>query len=248
MISKDDIARRFGHSASTYDSASSAQRVAAEKLASQLAQRSAVGGNLFEVGCGTGALTKLLFPLLKPHIYIANDISSEMLSQLYSSASDNTLSTLLGDAENLAWPSDMDIITSASAVQWFDNPLSFPAKAFNALRPGGTMGIATYGPQTFCELQSLGVPGLHYPTLSEWDSAIANAGMRLLHSEASTLVLHYPSALDLMHDLQLAGVTSSTHVMSAPSLRNLLRRYDELYLTDNKVPLTYEIYILVAQK
>lgn len=248
MIDKDEIARRFGQSAVSYDSSAIAQRRAVDMLVEHLAPCIKSGASVFEVGCGTGILTASVIRTFKPHIYIANDISGDMLAQLRLSASDNMLSTLQGDAEAIEWPSQQNVVVSASAVQWFDSPLSFVGKSALSIADGGVVGLATYGPETFCELQQLGVSGLHYPRIDEWKDEIASNGLRLLSSEVETVKLHYKSALAMMQDLQRAGVTASEQKMSASQMRNLLRNYDTHFMADGQVPLTYEIYVLVFGK
>ncbi|MCQ2228264.1 MAG: methyltransferase domain-containing protein [Bacteroidales bacterium] len=248
MISKSEIAGRFGRSAATYDSASVAQQRAARLLADGLCRLCSPGASVFEVGCGTGSLTRMLINGMMPHLYIANDISDGMLARLASSTADNLLSTLHGDAERLSWPSPVDVVVSASSVQWFDNPLCFVDKSYECLSDNGLMGVATYGPQTFCELQALGVPGLHYPTIDEWTSRIKAVGLTLLSADNHSVVLHYPSALEVMRDLQRAGVTSSEHQLKPGSMRTLMSRYERMFSDDMGVSLTYDIYIFIARK
>lgn len=245
MVDKVEIARRFGQSAMSYDSSSVAQRKAVAMLVAALEPFVHSGSSVFEVGCGTGSLTASIIRSFKPHIYIANDISAGMLGQLRVSTSDNILSTLQGDAESIDWPKDMDIVASASAVQWFEYPLSFVGKALSSVGENGVVGLATYGPQTFCELQQLGVRGLHYPSVEEWHEEIERLGMSLLSSHVDSIKLHYPSSLMLMRDLQQAGVTATDRKMSAPQMRKFLCDYDARFMVDGEVPLTYEIYIFV---
>lgn len=249
MISKIDIARRFGQNASTYEEAATAQYEAARRLVSMMGEECDTGGRVFEVGCGTGTLTRMLMKTLKPHSYIANDISEGMLDRLVDTTSDNIMAVLPGDAEQIDWPGDVDVVVSSSAVQWFDNPLSFVGKAAVSLVSGGVMGVVTYGPRTFVELQTLGVPGLAYPTLDEWQRAVDESGLEIAVSENRQIVLEYPTAIDVMKELQRAGVTASERPLTAGSMRSLMKRYDTQFRTETgMVGLTYDIYTIVARK
>lgn len=248
MANKEDIARRFGLSAPTYDSASTAQQRAVKLLVNALNGHIATGSDIFEVGCGTGSLTREIMLHNKPHLYIANDISEGMLAQLAANFSANILSTMHGDAETLPWPTEMDAILSASAIQWFDNPFNFIDKSVISLKKGGIAGIITYGPETFHELQALGIRGLHYPSLDEWQQYINNSQLTLMAIKKETIILHYKTPLDVMKDLQRAGVTSSDQQVSAGSMRSLLRHYGELFSTPQGISLTYEVYLIICKK
>ena len=247
MINKADIARRFGQNASTYEESAAVQYRAAEVLASHMEVVCMSGGRMFEVGCGTGILTRMLMKRLKPHSYIVNDISDGMLDQMVSASSDNVMAILPGDAEQISWPMDTDIVVSASAVQWFEDPLSFVSKACKCMSAGGVVGLVTYGPQTFRELSTLGIEGLHYPSLGEWRGRFEKKGFEVLVCENHLEVLHYPTAIDVMRELQRAGVTSSSRPLMAGAMRTLMTRYEDMFRCEQGVPITYDVYIIVAK-
>lgn len=218
-----DVARRFGRSATTYDSAATVQHDVADRLLCALlphvAPLACTGVRLFEVGCGTGYLSTRLARDVRPKKFIVNDLSCDMLRLAMARlAADGVggVSPLAGDAEAFCWP-EADVIVSSSAVQWFASPLVAVSKAARALPRGGLFAIATYGPQTFCELRG-GVPNA-YPTHAEWLLAFESEGFRLLHSESFTTVQTFASRMALLRMVAATGVGTKRSAQSSEGLK-----------------------------
>lgn len=221
MIS--EVASRFGGCVSTYDSAASVQRKVAERLALMLAPHAQSGGAVFEVGCGTGLLSELIVRSVKPSALLLNDVSPDMLiaaQRRAQTAGCPNVSLLNADAESSQWP-QADIVVSASAVQWFSNPLSAVRNAAEALPVGGLLAIATYGPLTFRELRG-GEPS-DYPDLALWKAELSSCGFEVLESDESTLMQEFPSRVSLLRMVAATGVGTRQKNQSAGSIRGVCR-------------------------
>ncbi len=206
----NDIAQRFGQSADTYDLVATTQRRVAQHLASLALPLIPEGASILEIGCGTGLLSQSLVSA-RPAQLTINDISPEMVAKarmriaLADSQCHIAVMQLIADAETVGWPAS-DAVVSASAVQWFGNPLSFVAKAREALPKGGVVALATYGPATFRELRA-GADN-DYPSLADWQSAFTSQGFSLRVAEERLETQTFASRIALLRMVALSGIGS----------------------------------------
>ncbi len=230
---KSDIAHRFGRSAKTYEAAAVVQSHAAQLLINMVAPFCQHGQRVLEIGCGTGLLSRHIERLLLPSHLTLNDVSSEMITEAQSKLT-CSVSPLLGDAENIPWP-QVDVILSASALQWFDHPLSSVDKAADALPTGGLLGIATYGPSTFCELHNGNdVPGL-YPSFEQWTTAFTEKGFDIVGSSHHHEQQCFDSRTQLLRMIANTGVGARRGKASVPT-------------TGERLSLTYDLICLAGVK
>lgn len=205
---KDEVRQRFGGCAATYDSAAEVQRRVARRLADMAAPLLADGIRILEIGCGTGTLAERLMRLCRPSLYTLNDISGEMIAEalrkMEARGDRPPTGVLRGDAERVAWPV-ADAVVSASAVQWFERPASFLAKASQSLPRGGVVALATYGPRTFRELRKAGAPN-GYPTMGEWREAMGRHGFETAATESETMTQAFASRTSMLRMIAMSGV------------------------------------------
>ena len=245
-IEKATVAQRFGRSAASYDECTDIQRDIASQLAALALPFIPTGATIFEVGCGTGHLT---FPLLlNSHClrYIANDISQEMLTALLSKSNvTNCLSTVHGDAETMSWPKDVDVVASASAVQWFAKPLSFVTKAGSVLKCGNVLCFSTFGSNTFTELREAGAIGLSYPHFDDWERALT-VDFDVKKKLTVTKTRYYDSLNSLFHSIKTSGVNALSERMPVGRMRSLMRHLNSQLSRYKVIKLTYEAFLFVA--
>lgn len=205
---KEEVRQRFGGCAATYDNAAEVQRRVAHRLADMAAPLLADGIRVLEIGCGTGTLSERLMRLCRPSLYTLNDISGEMIAtalrRMEATGKTTPTDIMEGDAELAAWPA-ADAVVSASAVQWFERPTEFLAKASTCLPRGGTVALATYGPQTFRELREGGAPN-GYPTMSEWRKAMARHGFETVAAESETVTQTFASRTAMLRMIAQSGI------------------------------------------
>ena len=81
-MDKELIKERFAGAISTYDRAAVAQRHIAERLAELMAPYAPEGGTVFEAGCGTGIMSRLIMERLHPQRLYMVDLSESYRSLL----------------------------------------------------------------------------------------------------------------------------------------------------------------------
>ena len=113
-----------------------------------------------EIGSGTGFLTRRMLELYPHALWTINDLVEQSADFLEPYAAGHDVRYLWGDAETIALPDRLDLIASASAVQWFDDLPRFARKAGNLLETGGYIVLSTFGPENFREIKAVTDEGL----------------------------------------------------------------------------------------
>jgi SAM-dependent methyltransferase len=125
-----------------------------ESTALLLARLDIAGGeNVLEIGCGTGALTVPLAAAVGDQgRLVAVDISEPMLGvarQRVEERGLHNVKLLLGDAQVFEFePAAFDLATSRMGVMFFANPTAAFRNIAGALKPGGRLIFACWGPLT----------------------------------------------------------------------------------------------------
>jgi SAM-dependent methyltransferase len=123
-----------------------------ESLALLLARLGLAGGeHVLEIGCGTGALTLPLAAAVGEHgRVVAVDIAEPMLAAARGRVEERGLrnvTLLLGDAQVFVFPPPaFDVATSRMGVMFFADPAAAFRNIRGALKPGGRLVFACWGP------------------------------------------------------------------------------------------------------
>lgn len=238
-IDKELVERRFAASFDAYDELAHVQRRICERLFRRL---DSVAGDVvrgFEIGAGTGFLTRRLVQRWPRARWFVNDLSPA--TERFVAPLNADTEYLVGDAETLIYPSDLELITSASTVQWFTDMASFARKATAALRVGGCLALSSFGPDNFHEIRTLTGGGLDYLTIDEFAAVFADAGLRVVHKEEWRETLEFDTPRDALKHIKSLGLNA---LSSGAGVRDL----SAYPLTDSRATLTYNPIIVVAVK
>ena len=109
----------------------------------------APGQSVIDIGCGTGAHALAVAEAISPggHV-LATDISGPLLERAAErfTAAGAPVQTQLADAQVADFPGPFDAATSRFGVMFFENPAAAFANIARAIRPGGRMLFAAWGP------------------------------------------------------------------------------------------------------
>lgn len=249
-IDKQRIGNSFARHYGQYEDAAVVQRNMADRLAAALAEHApqlAVQRAL-EIGIGTGFLTRHLAARFPEAEWWFNDLTPAAFDWIPVGL--KQVLTLEGDAETLPYPHGLDLLASASALQWFDDIEQFFPKAHSVMNAGGVLALASFGNRHFHELAAVANAPLHYPAPAAFADMAERAGFRMLHAEDWEETLFFPSARDLLDHLRRTGVNgASARAISTPAQ---LRAFEADYRTahptaDGALPLTYHAVVMVAE-
>ncbi len=244
----DKVQRSFSRSFHTYHDAANQQAWVAERLVDELHRLGAPNQYRagFELGCGTGHLSRLLRAQFSVDHLSLNDIAP----QARQTAHTVDARFVEGDARQVSWPAHIDLLVSASMIQWMENPADLLRKAAKALAPGGWLAISGFGPKQYQELRQIGsaaqAPGLC--GADEMRAAIED--VLIVKSAGESLrPSYFATPRDVLRHLRNTGVNGRAQ---RAWTKSTLAWFEQDYWTEfgdgQGVPLTYHPVWIIAQK
>ena len=246
MIDKELVHRRFSRALGTYSGNASVQADTAAKLLAMLPERQ--WSRIFEIGCADGLLTRMLLGTGRSGFekFFVNDLCEESAAYI-SDVLESGAEFIPGDAETIVFPENIDLLISASTIQWMTDLKSFLAKCASCLAPGGVMALSTFGPENLREIRRITGEGLDYYDVETLKTLLPES-VELVAIEQELVVEHFPSPFDVLRHLKLTGVNSlSGRSWSKSSLEAFVADYNSLSTNPSgKVPLTFHPIRLIG--
>jgi malonyl-CoA O-methyltransferase len=266
QLDKNRVARQFNRHVSTYDEYAVVQKRMAHRIMQTLSERGVGAERILEIGCGTGYLTRLLAELYPSAEITAVDLAENMVRAARERLGNaSSIRWLVGDAETMEWDRTFDLIVSNATVQWFGAPAYAFRILTNHLQTGGWIVFSTFGPDTFQELhrqfqkaeQALHLPagmhGLRLRSPAEWERILRHAGLTNVGSIISWNRLEYPDCYAFLQSIKRTGASYSVPATMSVSaqrclLREVVRRYNRIYRSENGVYATYQLVQIWGRK
>jgi malonyl-ACP O-methyltransferase BioC len=252
LANKEIIKKRFTKSLRTYDSNAAIQKhitkILFERAKLYVAHKC---DNILEIGCGTGFLSKEILENISPKNIYLNDIVDiqNSIKEIELCHNRQTKFTfLLGDAEDIVCPQNMQAVFSASTMQWFANLPKFISKVSRILQPQGIFAFNTFGPQTFSEIKGLLNSGLIYPTIYELKDSIT-PHFEILEVWEENHTQLFESPLHVLRHLQKTGVTATNLEFrwTKTNFQQFENDYKCQFSKDNEVTLTWQVYYFICK-
>lgn len=249
-IDKGLVRQRFSKARHTYSDNAVIQKHIAEQM-NNIIKRFAPQtrkNNVLEIGCGTGLFTRIFLKDNTVNKLIMNDICEEMECQIHELLTENNR-FLPGDAETIDLPENQDMIISCSAIQWFDNPISFLNECRKKLTDSGILAISTFAPDNFWEIASVNSSMLRYIDVETIRDALTEY-YDIIYSGEERICLYFNSPEDVLRHLKNTGVNGiKKEKWTRKELNSFITRYKELFSTENDmVTLTYNPIYLICKK
>ena len=247
-MKKTLISRNFADALDTYDANAVVQRTVAEEMVGLMRIAGFPdGATIYEVGAGTGLLTRMIFREFSPSRIVANDLCLEACPRL--KAISDRVEFLPGDAERLPVPAGCAHVASCSAIQWFSDIGGFFSNMAAGLGRGGYLAFSAFGPENLVEIRELAGAGLDYLALKAYVVLLECAGFEVLHSVERREATWHRSVADLLRHIRGTGTGGvASEKWSAARTRRFCVEYAERFPQDGGVSLTYHPMYFVARK
>lgn len=248
-MDKQLISRRFSRSAYTYNKRATVQRNIAKTMSYLLkCYYTKRGGRILEVGCGTGFLSRLLLEKQEPDSLLLNDICPKM-EEFFRNFPKKWVTFIPGDAEQIDFPGNQNLIISCSALQWFAEPAKFFDKCASLLAPGGYLAFSTFGKRNMEEVTAITGAGLKYLTPEELTHMLSSH-YEILLVKQEVIRKKFASGFHVLRLLKDTGVNAISDKPWTPGdLRHFQEEYARRFAVKGGVHLTFHpIYIIVRKK
>ncbi|MFI8145475.1 malonyl-ACP O-methyltransferase BioC [Acinetobacter sp. ABJ_C5_2] len=245
-LNKNLVAERFAKAGQSYSEHAVVQKQICQNLMGLLKQFCpSTMSRVFEIGCGSGNLTRLLVEAFQIEDLILNDLYAEVQQPFNHQ---EHLKWLIGDVETLELPQQLDMIVSGSALQWMQDLLRLLKRCNEALTDSGWLCFSTFGAKNLIEIKELTGQGLSYWSLENWTSALTQAGFEILHLSESQTQLYFDSPKAVLQHLKATGVTATAqHRWTKQSLQQFYQDYERFKHAEGYA-LTYHPIYCIARR
>lgn len=186
-------------SAKFYDLYAKPQIYAANALIQTLKDYRQNFDDIYEIGAGSGVLTRLIMDNLSYENLLLND--------LYESEFMSKFSTQIGDITQLKIKNKQDLIISSSVFQWINALENLANKLKFSLKSGGILAFSIFIDGTLKELSSFTNQSLEYKNLAQL-KAIFNKNFEILNAQESQIKLKFNNLKELLTHLKHTGVNN----------------------------------------
>lgn len=253
-LDRDRVQRSFARGMQSYhENASVQRRIAADLVATLRAQGLPQSlGRVLEFGCGTGHLTSALLDRYQIDALTLNDLVPQTAQPLRAVLRQRgqSASFRFGAIEDLDLPPQLDLIASASTVQWIEDLPACLARLSDHLAPGGWLALSGFGRHQFHQLAELGSKAAapNYLDAGDWP-LILPAGLELVTTRQQAIDLQFSSALELLRHLRRTGVNGqASRGWGRRDLQQFERHYRQRFEREGQLPLTYDAVWILARK
>lgn len=245
-LNKNLVAQRFAKAGQSYSEHAIVQKQICQNLAGLLKQFCpSTMSRVFEIGCGSGNLTRLITASFQIEKLILNDLYADVKQHFNHQ---ENLKWLIGDIETLEFPQQFDMIVSGSALQWMQDLPLLLKRCNEALVDQGWLCFSTFGSQNLREIKELTGQGLSYWSFESWNSALTHAGFEILHLSESETQLYFDSPKAVLQHLKATGVTATAqHRWTKQTLQQFYQDYDRFKSAEG-YSLTYHPIYCIARR
>lgn len=250
--------RRFDRAAGSYERVTPVQSSMARRLAG-LIPSAATGGDILELGCGTGHLTRELLRHFPEARFLVTDLAPGMLGlcgQHLSEIDRRRVRLESLDARAPELPGTFDLLASSAVVQWFPDLEAHLSACRGLLGMGGTYALSGFCRTNFPELDALlSSPPWDYPDppghyLSEACETAKRCGFEVLLAEEDLVEYVYPSAMEFLRAIGQSGASRAPRegrFLTRELLRALVEAYEERFAVEGGVKATWHPWFLILR-
>ena len=258
MHSLGKIQQSFQRALQSYNGNASFQRAITKRLFDLAldAQLPTDLNRALEIGCGTGFLTQQFTSKINTQQLFINDLVADCEDYIQKIIPAPTQWLFLtGNIEEIDIPEQLDLISSASTLQWVKDLRMLLQQLTQQLNPGGYLVLSSFADDHFKEIRSLQIhdkQNTRYPmsywSADQWHSALqADYDVLTIQSEIQTAF--FDSTKELLMHLRLTGVNGNARQRwTQQKLNRFAAAYAEQFQVNGKLKLSYNPVYIIAKK
>lgn len=252
---KELVKKRFASHLKEYDELSVVQRDICARLSEKMRIHISepLSGTGYEIGAGTGFLTKYIlndYPQLKWYI---NDLVPEaerFIKPIASASKSQNNIFLCCDAEKMRLVGNVSLLVSSSAMQWFNSVEHYLREIYPQISDGGYVAFSIFGGRNFYQVrESSGGIGLDYPTVDDVVLWAERCGFETIMADdyEQTICFEDPSAV-LSYIKQSGMNGNSSQKWTKSDFERFCEHYNRNFQGDNCVFLTFNPLQFIFKK
>jgi malonyl-CoA O-methyltransferase len=248
------VMQAFDRASASYDAAAALQERVRNELLVRIAELKQTPQTILDLGAGTGHASRALKRAHPRALVVAADIAPGMLARARAQSRWlRRFERVRADAYSLPFrDASFDLVYSSLMLQWCDDLDTAFGEIARVLKPGGMLLFSTFGPGTLVELReawaAAGDAGNHVNHFFDphaLGSALMHAGLSEPVLDVDRIVMHYPDARALMHELKAIGAHNVTQgrprgLTGRKRLTAMTQAYETLRV-ESGLPATYEV-------
>lgn len=264
MHSLGKIQQSFHRALQSYNDNASIQQKIAQRLV-ELAIDAGLPSNInrsLEIGCGTGFLTQQLAQHLSSEKLFINDLVAGCEDYIHSLLpTESQWQFLAGNIEDVTIPGQLEVISSASTLQWIGDLPLLLKQLTQRLNSNGYLVLSSFSENHFIEIRSLqkGLSDaeqnqqvidypMNYWSAEQWQLALSD-DYDIHTIESETQITQFDSVKELLMHLRLTGVNGNARQRwTQQKLSRFEQAYTEHFHKNGKFQLSYNPIYVIAQK
>lgn len=253
MIDASLVAQRFAQAGQSYSAQAVIQKKISQQLIAYMQQYlpSKTWVRNLEVGCGSGNLSHQFMQHFQYERLYLNDLYADV-QQHFSPSS--KLEWLIGDIQQLDFPSQLDLVMSSSALQWMTDLDQVFTQVYQALQPQGYFCFSSFGINNLKEIKQLTGRGLSYLSVDVLHEKLEAGGFELLLLQDQIEPLYFDHPKQVLQHLKATGVTATAqqYRWSKQSLCDFYQQYTQFSRLNAQAqpqyPLSYHPIYCIARR
>ncbi|MBN1969965.1 MAG: malonyl-ACP O-methyltransferase BioC [Candidatus Delongbacteria bacterium] len=245
-IDKELVKTKFQNCLETYHDEAIVQKKIAENLFFMINEKIQQADRILEIGCGSGFLTDKLVKSFPESFFFINDIVDEYIN-VVERLNNKKMMYICEDMDIMEIPENLDLVVSASAIQWSDDLAKLISRVSKKLRKGGYFIFSSFGFRNFYQISDLAESSLKYFSRDELEEMMSD--FTNFEYSCEEITIYFDKAIDILRHQKNTGVNAlPLKEMNAGKLMKFLREYEQKYSSVDGVPLTYNPIYIAARK
>jgi len=255
-MDKKIITKNFSKNAASYDAHSKIQMKCAEILITSGGKKEKIR-NILEIGCGTGAYTRLLREEYTRAEIKAVDISEKMIQQASGKILDKGIQFEVCDGEKIFFKKKFDLITSNASFQWFGDIGRALGRFPGFITDNGSLNFSIYGPATFKELNTVVeiyfgrgqcLSSSRFMSFDKLGSLLKNSFFKT-EIKKKSFKAKFPSLRNFLREIKKSGAGGEGLPRDVFLGRKAMEDMEKIYIEKfGSITATHEVYFCKARK